>query len=53
MISRPPMDKIEIEGLRVVSNIGVTEAERSRPQSLEVTLTLVPTAGLGGLGDEL
>lgn len=46
-------DQITISGLRIVSSIGVTDEEWARPQSLEVSLDLVPAAGLRGLEDRL
>jgi len=46
-------DNIEISDLRVVSRVGVPDAERARPQSLVVSLQLVPTAGFAGLGDDI
>ena len=46
-------DTIEIRRLRVLSRIGVPEAERATPQALFITLRLVPAQGFEGLADDL
>jgi dihydroneopterin aldolase len=51
-MSHPP-DTIEIRRLRVLTHIGVPEAERAAPQPLFITLRLMPSQGFAGLADEL
>lgn len=48
-----PPDTIEIRRLRVLTHIGVPEAERATPQSVLITLLLTPSQGFEGLADEL
>ncbi|MEI6654130.1 MAG: dihydroneopterin aldolase [Verrucomicrobiota bacterium] len=46
-------DSIEIRRLRVFTQIGVPDAERATPQSVFITLRLMPSQGFDGLADEL
>ena len=46
-------DTIEIRRLRVSTLIGVPAEERAAPQTLWVTLRLVPSQGFTGCADEL
>lgn len=46
-------DTIEIRRLRVLTHIGVPEAERAEPQPLFVTLRLTTGQGFEGMADEL
>ncbi len=46
-------DTIEIHGLQTATRIGVPEQERSRWQTLEIDLTLVPKVSLTQLNDDL
>jgi len=46
-----PTDSITLAGLKITSWVGVPPAERAHPQSLEVTVEMVPARGLSGLGD--
>jgi FolB domain-containing protein len=48
-----PADCLHIEGLRVAAWIGVPVEERAQPQSLTVTLDLVPSRPLSGLHDDI
>lgn len=46
-----PTDSITLSGLKITSWIGVPAEERAHPQSLEVSVEMIPVRGLGGLGD--
>ena len=46
-------DTIEIRRLRVLTHIGVPEAERALAQPLFITLRLTPNHGFEGLADEI
>lgn len=46
-------DEIQIAGLELTARIGACPGEKDRPQRLTATLTLVPAAGFGQLGDRL
>ena len=46
-------DAVVISRMKVPSEIGVTEEERSVPQDLEISLVLRPRVGLSGLEDDL
>lgn len=46
-------DRIEIRRLQVRCHIGVPDEERSAPQVLLVSATMVPGQGFDGLGDEI
>ena len=48
-----PPDSITLSGLKIASCIGVPDEERAHPQSLEVSLSLIPQHGLHGLGDHI
>ncbi len=49
----PEPDAIEIRGLRVATHIGVPNEERAAPQTLLVTVKMVPERGFGGLADDI
>ena len=42
---------IEINGLKVQSKVGVTEAERACPQDISFDIRMVPEQSMFGLGD--
>lgn len=46
-------DRIDIQGLGLVSHIGVPDGERAVPQRLEVDVTLWPSSPLAGLKEDL
>lgn len=46
-------DSIEIRRLRVQTHIGVPDDERSKAQTLQVTVRMVPGQGFAGLHDEI
>lgn len=46
-------DSIEIRRLRVLTHIGVPDAERAEPQTLFLTVRMVPSQGFAGLADEI
>lgn len=46
-------DTIEIRRLHVVTHIGVPDEERATPQTLWLTVRMVPTQGFNGLADDL
>ena len=46
-------DRIDLQGLGLVSHIGVPEEERAVPQRLEVDVTLWPSSPLAGLKEDL
>lgn len=46
-------DTIEIRRLRVLTRIGVADAEQAVAQALFVTLRLIPSRGFDGLADDL
>lgn len=50
-VSQP--DTIEIRRLRVTTHIGVPDEERAAPQTLWITLRMVPLHGFEGLADEI
>lgn len=47
------MDTIEISRLQVETHIGVPDEERAQPQSLWITVRLVPSQGFDHLGDSI
>lgn len=49
----PADDTIEIRRLRVSTHIGVPDEERAHPQTLWVTLRLIPMIGFDALGDDI
>jgi dihydroneopterin aldolase len=49
----PLPDTIEIRRLRVSSHIGVPDSERANPQTLWITVKMIPGQGFTGLADEL
>jgi FolB domain-containing protein len=48
-----PPDTIEIRRLRVTTHIGVPDEERVTPQTLWLTVRMVPGQGFDGLADDL
>ena len=46
-------DRIQVQGLRLETRVGVPEEERADPQEVAVDLVLVPVTALSGLGDEI
>lgn len=46
-------DTIEIRRLQVHTHIGVPEDERADPQTLMVTVRMVPSQGFEGLADDI
>lgn len=46
-------DEIRIQGLEVVSTIGVYDSEREAPQKLVINVGLTPARGLSRLGDNV
>lgn len=50
-MNRP--DTIEIRRLRLATHIGVSDEERSTPQTLWITVHMVPNQGFNGLNDLL
>lgn len=46
-------DYIEIRRLKVVCHVGVPDAERATPQTLLVTIRMIPSLGFYGLADEI
>lgn len=46
-------DTIEIQGLKLVTRVGVPDEERANPQEVAVDVTLWPETGLRGLGDDI
>jgi dihydroneopterin aldolase len=48
-----PSDVIEIRRLRVATHIGVPDAERAQPQTVCVTVRMIPKSGFDGLDDEI
>lgn len=46
-------DTIEIQGLKLVTRVGVPDAERANPQEVAVDVTLWPETELSGLGDDI
>ena len=46
-------DTIEIRRLRIQTHIGVPDEERAAPQTLLVTVRMVPSQGFAGLSDEI
>jgi FolB domain-containing protein len=46
-------DAIHIQQLELSAHIGVPDGERAKPQRLVVNLTLFPTRGFAGLGDDV
>lgn len=49
----PVPDTIEIRRLRVQCHIGVPDDERATPQTLLLTVRMVPNQGFTGLNDEI
>jgi len=48
-----PPDTIEIRRLQVHTRIGVPDDERAEPQTLLVTVKMVPSQGFEGLADDI
>jgi dihydroneopterin aldolase len=48
-----PSDHIRVEQLELSARVGVTDAERSQPQRLTVSMTLWPRRLLVDLGDDI
>jgi dihydroneopterin aldolase len=46
-------DRIELRGLRLVGVVGVPDAERARPQPIEIDLDLVVDLAAAAAGDDL
>lgn len=46
-------DQIQINGLRVVTSIGVTEEERAVPQSVSVSINITPKKSFKGFNDRI
>lgn len=46
-------DTIEIRRLRVQTHIGVPDDERAAPQTLWITVRMVPSQGFAGLADDI
>ena len=49
----PIPDTIEIRRLKVQTHIGVPDDERAQPQTLLITVRMVPGQGFAGLADEI
>ena len=49
----PSPDAIEIRRLRVLTHIGVPDAERAEPQPLWLTVRMFPSQGFDGLSDHI
>ena len=49
----PTPDSIEIRRLRVETHIGVPDEERAAPQTLLLTVRMVPSQGFLGLHDDI
>lgn len=49
----PKPDTIEIRRLQASTHIGVPDEERADPQTLWITLRMVPVQGFDGLADEI
>jgi 7,8-dihydroneopterin aldolase/epimerase/oxygenase len=49
----PSPDTIEIRRLRVSAHIGVPDEERAAPQSLWISVRMVPGQGFTGLSDDI
>lgn len=52
-MNRPATDSIHIEQLEVFTRVGVTDAERAKPQRLTLTITLRPKETFEGLQDDI
>jgi FolB domain-containing protein len=52
-VNSPATDSIHIEQLEVLARIGVTEAERAKPQRLTLTITLWPKQTFEDLQDDI
>ena len=52
-MNSPATDSIHIEQLEVLARIGVTEAERAKPQRLTLTITLWPKQTFEDLQDDI
>jgi FolB domain-containing protein len=48
-----PPDEIRIASLELQAHIGVTPAERKKPQRLTVSLTMVPVHEFGAMDDDV
>ena len=46
-------DRIRIDGLRLETRVGVPDEEREQPQTVEVSLVIVPEKGFAGLDDRI
>ena len=46
-------DRIQVQGLRLETRVGVPDEEREDPQEVAVDLLMVPVTALSGLGDEI
>jgi dihydroneopterin aldolase len=53
LVSMLPSDQIRIEDLELTASIGVTDAERSQPQRLSVSLVLEPRHSFDAVKDDL
>ena len=49
----PQPDTIEIRRLQVSTHIGVPDEERAKPQSLWISVEMIPTQGFAGLADDI
>ena len=49
----PEPDTIEIRRLKVETHIGVPDEERAEPQSLWITVEMIPSQGFIGLADDI
>ncbi len=49
----PTPDTIEIRKLQVATHIGVPDQERMSPQTLLVSIRMIPAYSFDGLGDEI
>ena len=49
----PAPDTIEIRRLQIRTHIGVPDEERAAPQTLWLTVRMVPAQGFDGLADEI
>jgi FolB domain-containing protein len=52
-VNSPATDSIHIEQLEVLARIGVTDAERAKPQRLTLTITLWPKQTFEDLQDDI
>jgi FolB domain-containing protein len=52
-VNSPATDSIHIEQLEVFARVGVTDAERAKPQRLTLTITLWPKQTFEDLQDDI